>query len=207
MRRFLLISLFVLLCSSLEAREPWEQHRFKFNVEWGTMCTTYRNHYFYYLPESGGVILDTDDLYPFSFTGQVYIGGEYIFNHWLSSSLLIGYAGVYEDRISYPFLLRANIHPWGFDTDTMYFYADGGFIVGTIQSVMSLNFGAVAHAGAAYRIPISHGISLDMKIAARIIVDHPDIKNPDGPGYLPRERVRNSQVFAGGAELSIGLSF
>lgn len=207
MRRILLISVLALLSSTLSARVPWEQHRLKFNVEWGTMCTTYRNHYFYYLPESGGVVLDTDDVFPFSFTGQVYLGAEYLCNSWLSTSLLIGYAGVYEDRISYPFLLRANVHPWGFDTNTLYFYGDGGFIVGTLQSVMNLNLGVIAHAGAAYRIPISHGIGLDMKIAARIIVDHPDIKNPDDIGYLPKERVRNSQVFAGGAEISIGLSF
>lgn len=206
MRRFLIISILTLACVNLQAHEPLE-HRVKFNVEWGTMCTTYTNHYFYYLPVEGGVVLDTENKYPFNFTGQIYLGAEFVCTPKLSASLLVGYAGVREKLLAYPILLRANVHPWGYGIKMPYFYGDGGIVVGTLQSVLDMNLGAIGHLGAAYRIPLGHGICLDFKAAARIINYHPDIKNSDGVGYLPRERVRNSQVFAVGAELSIGLSF
>lgn len=212
-----IVSLVVLCAVSVNAGaamfpDKWNV-KLKYGIEWGYTATFFEHYHSNFFDPDVGYRIDNieDKVYLYSNANVAARIGVNMFNHY-SLTMLAGYAGVKQDRRTFPLTFRATYFPISYEQDGWMFFGEGGMGLPLntkkINDIYSDDVSYFGKAGAGYRMKLSKKSSLDFNAYLQLVAkDHPYIYNMDKSEPVPDVFVRRSDGFYGSLNLSIALEF
>ena len=206
-RLLLIISLTVVMSLSSEARLPdsWFFRRFNMGVEWGYTQCLFQTGDYNIISEEGYRIYDKDGA--FLFHPNACVSGQigFLLNDYFVVALYGGYAGMGKGDRLIPVQLRLS---WFIDT----LDEDGGFLFLQGGPAFHVHIQETPPAwliasGFGYRFRLNFDCNLDISLGVKYLNDHPQLPNPEGPGYVPVHHIRKNNAGHYALDLSLGFNF
>lgn len=174
--------------------------------EWGYSATFCNVYHFNYISEDSGSRIDVHDKdFTFKSNGHLYgyVGAK--FCKCFVTDLMIGWAGIYEERRVNPLTVRFSWFPQGFDNDGIKLFIENGSFFGNAKTRNGL---WLSKAGAGRRLILDDFIALDASISAQLVSDHPlgvfDMKSQVS---VPDANLRRSDCHYTCINFTLALSF
>ena len=202
---FLLVQLITLVAAPRAAAED-SYGQIGFKLEWGYSQNYFTHHRYNITSVEGYRIHDKSTEIDFSANGRALLGVHYDYNKHISIGLVTGYIGAQEGVRAIPLLGQIRIYPYDCHQDGFFTKLEGGAAVHISRSNGSrvLLTGAI---GEGFHLMLSPEHSLDLILSISAFYDRPNIANPEGAGYIPKERVLSNHALYSALNISICLSF
>lgn len=203
--RFISILILFLASSALTAGEKGiaSFKRFTFGTEWGFVSSFHCGiHHNFFSAEGYRVDINRQNV-GFESNGDLYLHFGYNLNNLWNIALYAGFAGIYDIGNSIPVSLRLT-RLFGEDGrgDRWLCFLDAGSGVCLKKNPQMI---AVGKIGGGYRMSLSRSTKMDVLIAYRMSLTHPEIIFD---GYtVPYEMTNRNNAYVSALSLGISLTF
>lgn len=198
------ICIFILIMFSLGSNaSDRKMKRFSFGAEWGYIASFHCGIHHNFFSEEGYRVDLTQQNFWTKGNGETYIHAGINLNPSWNISLYTGLAGIYDFHKAIPISLRATRYiDCRKRTDKWLIFADAGSGVCLTSEIQGIVTGKM---GGGYKIVLSPDTSLDLLIAYRMTLTHPEITY-DGYEIQPN-RINRNNAYVSAVSLSLSLNF
>lgn len=192
------------LASKASAEDSYGKIGFK--IEWGYSQNYFTHHRYNITSVEGYRIQEKSTEIDFSTNGRILLGAHYDYSRHLTFGLVTGYLGAQEGVRAIPLLGQIRIYPYDCHEDGFFTKIEGGLAahISKTNGSRLLLTGAV---GEGFHLMLSPEHSLDIILSISAFYDRPNIANPEGAGYIPKERILSNHALYSALNISICLSF
>lgn len=198
----MLIILLAFSTACLSASDK-DAKRFTFGAEWGYVGSFHCGIHHNFFSEEGYRVDLVQNNLAFQGNGEVYLHAGYNISPSWNLSLYAGIAGIYDFHRAVPISLRVTRYfkarPNG---DRWIAFADGGSGICLTSNIQGILTGK---AGGGYSITLSPDTSIDVLLAYRMTLTHPEITYD---GYeINHNRINRNNAYVSALSLSLALNF
>lgn len=201
----LLISLLSVPCT-LNARSSENKRHLGLKIEWGYTQSFFHYHRYGVTSIEGYRIYETAHGIKFNPNGRVLLGARYEYNNHFELGLTTGYLGAQESIRAIPIIAQIKYYPVDIRHDGFFTQIEAGAAL-HISKAHGSRLLPTATIGEGYRLMLSPEHSIDLIISLSNFYDKPNIANPDGAGYIPRERILSNHAIYSAVNICICLNF
>ncbi|MCD8312665.1 MAG: hypothetical protein LUC24_00720 [Bacteroidales bacterium] len=184
---------------SARRRRTWTL--FTFGTEWG-YSANFNHSYHYNYTSTNGRVDTRGNFMCLRNNGYITVHGGVNCGSHLNLSVYAGYEGIYKGQAIVPVTLRGT---WLFGRNPLsqrwLAFLDGGWAVSPSQ----YDAGAIARAGAGYRIPLSRSVKLDLMLSYEYKYASIDIYD-EGGAVVAADRVRRDDNYFSSINISLGIT-
>jgi hypothetical protein len=206
MKRFLIIiSLFIVSAGHMTAGDGCSKtSKFTWGVEWGYVASFhYGIHHNFFSEDGYRVDIDNSSEFSYQGNGDVYIHLGCDLSDRLNLSVYSGLTGMHAFHKAIPVSLRLSRY---FDlnkgTDKLIAFADAGSGLCIKDNMQLILSGKI---GGGYRITLSPSSSIDILLAYRMTLTHPEVIYD---GYtVPMKWINRNNAYISAISVSLGLNF
>jgi hypothetical protein len=203
MKRLSIIFLFLLFSLPAMAGGGGFSGRFHPGVEWGMSLTPASFHHYNYLDESIGFRIN-DEGWDYNTKLGAFVLGSVAFDitRTFSVGLLSGWQGVERNRRIVPLISRLSFYLSGVDDDSIFVYTDLGLALNELKK--KCNFIQI---GSGYRLLLTPGYSLNLRVSGRIVYDRPEVWDPIEEEYISERNIKRNDAWYCALNLGFSLEF
>ena len=173
----------------------------RFGLEWGAFPAVFSSGKYSFLTEDGYLIQRSENKWGLALNGELLSGIGWDFSdHW-TTMLKTGYAGISKDIRIVPFLLETTYSFTGNDSGWALCLSGGAGLNEHFRGPVSY----LGNLGAAYRIPLTSFLSMDLKAGLRAAWTKPPLY--DGAAPVPESDIRRNQFGVVGGKFTIAFHF
>ncbi len=172
-----------------------------YGLEWGYSANINHAYHYNYTSQIGRIDIRENYM---CFKNNAYVSAHFGLNcsRHLNLSVYGGYESIYRGQAVIPLSLRGT---WLFGKNPMgsrwLAFLDGGWAFSTSD----YRAGAIAKAGAGYRISLSRSVKLDFMLSYEFASTDVDIYDDSG-NHVPTSRIRRNDNYFSAINLSIGIT-
>ena len=184
-----LICLLLSVVLSAADRGGWYDH-LDYGVEWGYSASFWEAYHYNYTTPSGARIDSRDHHLDYKSNGHLYgfVGAR--FARHFTADVLVGWAGIYEERRVVPVTLRASCFWSGYDKDGWKTFLEGGWCGACSFAGKPVYIGKL---GTGYRLMLDRNLALDLSLSLQGAYDHPiDVYDKGREVAVPDATLRRS---------------
>ena len=171
MKKLLAILLCILLSAAASAADGrgWYDH-LDYGLEWGYTATFWEVYHYNYTTPAGPRMDSRDSHFSYKSNGHLYgfVGAR--FARRFAADVLVGWAGIYEDRRVMPVTLRTTCFWKGYDRDGWKTFLEGGWCGAHSFAGKPVYIGKL---GSGYRLMLDRCFALDLAVSLQGASDHP----------------------------------
>ena len=177
--------------------------RFHPGIEWGMSLTPTSFHHYNYLDESIGFRIN-DEGWDYHTKLNAFILGSAGFDvtRTFSIAFLSGWQGIESGIRIVPLITRLSFYLSGSENDGMFVYTDLGIALNRFDK--KTNFSQI---GGGYRLMLTPGYSLNMRISSRIVYDRPDVWDPTEEDYISERNIKRNDAWYCALNIGFSLEF
>ena len=202
MKRILIIFLLAISAMDLSASGKGAK-RFTFGTEWGYVGSFHCGIHHNFFSEEGYRVDLVENNLAFQGNGEVYLHTGYNLTQDWNLSLYAGLAGIYDFHRAIPISLRITRYfKTRASSDRWLAFADGGSGICLTSNIQGILTGK---AGFGYSITLSQDTTIDLLLAYRMTLTHPEITYD---GYeINHNRINRNNAYVSALSLSLALNF
>ena len=171
MKKLCAILVCILLPGALfAAGEGGLREHLDYGVEWGYTATCWEIYHYNYTTPSGARIDSRDSHFSYKSNGHLYGFAGIRFARHFATDVVVGWAGIYEERRVVPVTLRASCFWKGYDKDGWKTFLEGGRCISHSFAGKPVYIGKL---GTGYRLMLDRSFALDFGLSLQAAYDHP----------------------------------
>lgn len=198
------IFVFLLLGAGMTARAITP--RLNLFAEWGYSQGLFYRHQYNILTSEGNRLVEKNAGTLFTPNGDLMGGVTVKVARRNGLSLMCGYSGVGDDTRVVPIVFRYSFFYNGHDSDGLFNFADGG-IGFNLATELDQSAIWMAGCGVGYRFSLAPDISIDFLLNLKSTFDKPKIPDPEGQGFVHKDRILSNAASYYALNLSVAISF